>query len=496
MAQERKVPALRSNTHLRGEGTITARSVFDRSCASRFPHCMNRPFVLLAMILVMPWLAHGLKVEKVADDIVDPRALHFTNGSWGTCVNGQSFQQDALTTFKDRQYAIYYDADGQVCVARSGQTAGSWKVMRFGDYRFKGNDTHNVAVIGICPRDGTIHLSFDHHGHPLHYRVSRPGVALQPDKHSWSTNLFGPITSELQPGTKLTKVTYPRFFRTPDGGLQFGYRIGGSGNGDKHMADYDPKTGSWKNLGACFGRGGQYEGQDSRNAYLNGYDYDGKGRLHVTWCWRETGGPMTNHDLGYAWSKDGGKTWLNNAGHVIGQRGVQSVTVESFGVHLVEIPMNRGLMNAMTQAIDSRNRVHLVTFHLPDSAPQQADWEATRKHTLYFHYWRDAKGHWTRTQMPFIGSRPQLWFDKKDNAYLVFAGDRYHPSPNLSIAAATAKSNWNDWKVIHNEPGPFNGQPQIDRYGAEGSLSIYIQEQAKPSSPTASPLRVIKFDAR
>lgn len=438
-------------------------------------------------------LANELTIKKIGDSVVDPQALYFTNGSWGLCVNGQSFQQDALTTFKDFQYATYYDVQRLLCVARRKAGSPKWEVIRFTDHHFKGNDSHNVAVIGICPRDGTIHLSFDHHGAPLHYRVSQLGVALHPKDFSWSTNLFGEIKNELEPGKKLEHVTYPRFFRTPDGGLQFGCRIGSSGNGDKCLADYDAKSGTWKDFGACFGSTGDYLGQKTRNPYLNGYTYDAKGRLHVTWCWRERGDPMTNHDLDYAWSDDHGASWFNNAGEKIGERGTQFVTVESPGVRVVEIGMKRGLANATTQAVDRHNRIHLVTFHLPDDAAQQPDWNATRKLTRYFHYWRDEKGEWHRNEMNFIGSRPALWFDKNENAYIVFPGDRFNPSQDLSIAAATAKSRWTDWKIIYRERGPFSGQPQLDHYNKPGVMSVYLQEAPKVANGTASPLRVLEF---
>ena len=433
-------------------------------------------------------------VRKVDDSIVDEHALHFTNGTWGFCVNGQAFQQDAVTTFNGYQYATYYDADQHLCVARRElgdrrRSNGAWQVIRFSDYLFKGNDTHNVAVIGICPRDGTIHLSWDHHGHPLHYRVSQKGVASHPEKVQWTTNDFGPITNELERGKKLTRVTYPRFVRTPQGG----YRIGGSGDGEKCLADYDGKSGTWTDLGACFGSKGNYQGQLTRNPYLNGYSYDSRGRLHVTWCWRETGDPSTNHDLDYAWSKDNGHTWFNNDGHRFGARGKELVTIESPGVQAVEIGMNRGLMNSVTQAVDSRNQLHVVTSHLPDEKPGSKVWEEIRQQTVYFHYWRDGKGEWHRNQMNFIGSRPQLWFDTADNAYIVFVGDRFNPSPNLSIAKATRAKNWQDWTVVYTEAGPFSGQPQVDRYAKENTLSVYIQNEPGNVDRSSSALRVITF---
>lgn len=456
-------------------------------------HKQRYAFVLALLSFNQLAQANELKIEKINETIVDPEALYLSEGQWGNSVNGQSFQQDAVASFNGWQYATYYDVNRRLCIARRKLTSKNWEAIRFQDYTFKGNDTHNVTVLGICPSDGTIHLSFDHHGHPLHYRVSRPGVAKRPDDFPWQADLFNKITSELEPGKKLSRVTYPRFIRTPDGGLQFGCRIGSSGDGDKCLANYDPATGTWKNFGAYISKDGVYGKGTSRNPYLNGPNYDKNGRLHVTWCWRETGDPMTNHDLDYAWSDDKGNTWFNNVNQKIGERAKQLISIDSPEVKIATIPMNRGLINATTQATDSKNRIHLVTFHLPDDAPQQPDWSSTRKKTRYFHYWRDKKGEWHRNDLGFNGGRPQLAFDAGDNAYLIFAGDNYNPSPNLSIAAATAKTQWTDWKIIHREPGPFTGQAQLDRYQNAGLISVYIEKKPENVRATASILNVFDF---
>ncbi len=447
------------------------------------------------LLLSLNISAAELRIEKVADSVIEPSAFYFPVASWGNCVNGQAFQHDALTSFNGWQYATYYDSAGQLCAARRRDGAKSWEVIRFSDHHFKGNDTHNVAVIGICPADGTVHLSFDHHVSPLHYRVSRAGVALRPKDFPWTADLFGSITNELEPGKPLSRVTYPRFVRTPDGGLQFVCRIGSSGDGDKCLADYDTTSHTWKNFGAFVGGKGVYEKSATRNAYLDGLNYDRNGRLHVTWCWRESGDPMTNHDLDYAWSDDKGMTWFNNDGKKIGERGQQFITVDSPGTRVAEIPMNRGLINSPPQAVDSRNRIHVVTLHMPDALPRQADWESTREKAHYFHYWRDDQGKWRSSEMNFNGGRPQLWFDAADNAYLIFVGDRFNPSPSLSIAAATAKSGWTDWEIIRQEKGPFTGQTQIDRHAKPGVLSIYVQEEPKNKTFTSSALRAIEFHA-
>lgn len=464
----------------------------------------RRSLTTLFLSLSISVIAHA-EILKLDDSTIDPQALCFTNGSWGIAINGLAFQQDALTTFHDWQYATYFDFQRHLCVARRelhiANAASAiakpspWQTIRFTDYLFKGNDAHNVAVIGICPKDGTIHLSFDHHGHPLHYRVSQPGVALHPNKIAWSTNLFSPITSELVSGKKLNHVTYPRFVRTPEGGLQFDCRIGGSGNGDEYLADYLPSSHSWTNFGIYISGKGIYDNDTTRNAYINSLTYDRLGRLHVTWNWRETGDPMSNHDLDYAWSDDRGVNWRNTIGNPIARRGQHAITLDSAGVRVVEIPTKRGLSNSTTQALDSRNRIHLVQMHLPDDLSADKTWDATRRKLHFFHYWRDDTGKWHRNQTTFNGSRPQLWFDTNDNAYLAFVGDRRIPSQYLTIARATAANHWTDWKPIRQEKGPFIGQVQIDHYTPPGILSIYIQEEPHTKKATSSSLKVFTFAA-
>ena len=50
---------------------------------------------------------------------------------------------------------------------RAVEKNGAWSVVRFSDYYFASDDSHNVISIGVCPKDGTIHMAFDHHGSSL-----------------------------------------------------------------------------------------------------------------------------------------------------------------------------------------------------------------------------------------------------------------------------------------------------------------------------------------
>ncbi len=435
------------------------------------------------------------KLAKIGDSVVDTSALTI-KGSFGPSINGESFQQDAVITHGQYQYVGYYDGKRQVCIARCKLPVGKWEVVRFADYQFRSNDAHNTISIGICPSDGTIHLAFDHHGHPLHYRVSKKGAATKPEAIEWEASLFGPITSELEKG-KPIRLTYPRFWQTPDGGLQFGYRRGGSGNGDRMLVDYSPESGAWLDTRQIDSGKGTFAGSGSRCSYPNGYTYGPRGKLHVTWVWRE--GPGTpNHDLMYAYSEDRGKTWLNNKG----QKLEGPPHVHSPDITAVTIPSQYGLMNTHGQAVDSQGRIHAVMWHCTDdslkaagSKPGQSRW-GPRNARRYHHYWRDESATWHHEELPWIaGSRPKLFMDRSDNAYLIYS-DRgiFGAGGNLVIASASASSRWADWKIIHEEKGPFVNEMLGDpcRWSRDGVLSVLVQG-APEKAHEATPLRILDF---
>ena len=457
-------------------------------------------FAFLTPVEAAPGLA------RIGDSVVDPAALTLPpEATFGSTINGQAFQQDMIHTFAGWQYVAYYGGARDVCVARRHLPAGPWQILRFPDYHFKSNDAHNTISLGICGKDGTIHLAFDHHVTQLHYRVSKPGVALHPEKFAWDPSLFGPIHSYLETGKPIV-VTYPRFWDTPDGGLQIHYRRGSSGDGDNMLVDYHPETGQWSGTRQIDSAQGIFKddlGSSShRNAYPNGYDYDATGRLQATWVWRENAGG-TNHDLLYAYSDDRGKTWYNDAGKLISG----PARIGTPGLIVERISRRQGLMNNQAQAIDSGNRIHVVMWYSSVETATNADstaiWgpPAARR---YHHYWREGPGTWHDDILPWVaGSRPRLFVDGNDNLILIYnrpiAGQGfekgiYFTHGDLVIACATSAAQWKDWRILAVEPGPFINEMLADptRWKTQKILSIIAQQTPKVIG-TPSPLRVIDY---
>ncbi|MFC7619335.1 BNR repeat-containing protein [Microlunatus sp. GCM10028923] len=427
---------------------------------------------------------------------MESEALNLKAGKFGTTFNGQTYQVEAIASLGNWQFTTYVDQKGRVCVARRKWSDASWQRIAFDDYTINHDDVHNVPVLGICPTDGTIHLAFDHHNSPLHYRVSQPGAATAPEAVDWSPGLFGPITSELSDGVELDRLTYPIFVSTPDGVLQLYYRIGKSGNGDNYLAEYRPHEG-WRVLGEFVTGRGVFVDSDSRSAYHNGFDYDAAGRLHTTWVWRESPNLLSNHDLQYAYSDDCGHTWRSNDGSQVGVSGQQPMDLRSQGITVRPIAYGWGLMNQVTQTVDGSGRVHVVLWQQPPSAPTaSADLNTWR----YVHYWREPTGAWHQQVLPCYGRKPSV-VAHGDNLILVSTKPEnldYHgkdPGGPLQILTASAADNWGTWRELHRTGDTYVGEPRVDesRWRESAVLSVYVQRApAEPGVPSA--LQVLDLD--
>ena len=72
-----------------------------------------------------------MKLKPLSDSVIVSNALNFASGPFGTCINGQTFQQEALVSFKGWQYATFFAEGGVLCAARRRLPDGAWQTIRF-----------------------------------------------------------------------------------------------------------------------------------------------------------------------------------------------------------------------------------------------------------------------------------------------------------------------------------------------------------------------------
>lgn len=265
------------------------------------------------------------------------RLVKVGDGYAATSVNTAVFRGSSLATNGDTQYIAFYDEDGYVTLGKRRLESDEW-ILRRTQYKGKVTDGHNVISIGV-DGDGFLHASFDHHGHPLKYAKSVAPGCLELGEMSVMT------------GTGEEDVTYPEFYTLADGDMIFAYRSGVSGRGNLVLNHYDTKTKTWSRLHDIL-----IDGEGERNAYWQMFA-DSKGTLHLSWVWRETWLVETNHDLCYARSDDGGKTWKRSDGTLY-TLPITHATAEMAW----EIPQNSELINQTSMTADSKGNPFIATY--------------------------------------------------------------------------------------------------------------------------------------
>ncbi|MFJ9147691.1 BNR repeat-containing protein [Streptomyces sp. NPDC102270] len=440
----------------------------------------------------------GPSVTRTGTTTLDSQAVFFV--SYDGLVNNNSFQKNGLLTYKGYQYAVWYTADKNAVVGRRVLGGGTWSTVQVG-HTLKTSDSHNVISMGVSKVDGRLHLNMDSHSDGFTYVKSVAGLMDNPSGLSWTAARFGAPQSTLDGVALTSQFTYPQFVSTPDGKLQLSYRRGISGNGRNALAEYDGSA--WTDLGEWSASTGTYTSEHgsstARNMYLHGIDYDKNGRLHSFFTWREqsaavmcSSGGITNHDTGYVYSDDRGRTWRTNAGTVVGTTGgSDKVAVTDSGLVIDALNPDHSLMNQESQFTDSSGLPHAIISYVPGRFGQcTTNYVSDRTaNGRAFHVRKNSSGTWQKTEIPVVlgsSQRTKLVLDKYDNAYAIFPFGR--------IAAASKASGYTDWKILFDGSG-LNafGEVVIDemRIAQDNVLSFMYQEKSSGTTPSA--LHVVDF---
>jgi hypothetical protein len=440
----------------------------------------------------------GPSVTRTGTTTLDSQAVFFV--SYDGLVNNNSFQKNGLLTYKGYQYAVWYTADRTAVIGRRALGGADWQTVRLA-HQLTADDSHNVISMGISRVDGRLHLNMDSHSSGLFYVKSVAGLLDDPAGHPWDSAQFGAVQTTLDGLALTSQFTYPQFVATPEGRLQLSYRVGVSGNGRNALAEYDGT--SWTNLGEWSSSTGTYTSEHgsstARNMYLHGIDYDKNGRLHSFFTWREqngavmcSSGGITNHDTGYVYSDDRGRTWRNNAGTVVGTTGgSDKVAVTDSGLVIDALNPDHSLMNQESQSTDSSGLPHAIISYVPGRFGQcTTNYVSDRTaNGRAFHVRKNSSGTWQKTEIPVVlgsSQRTKLILDKYDNAYAIFPFGR--------IAGASKASGYTDWTVLFDGSG-LNafGEVVIDETRVAQSNVLSFMYQEKSSGTTPSALHVVDF---
>jgi hypothetical protein len=370
-------------------------------------------------------------------------------------VNAVVFRKNALASDGDTQYIAYYDAHGQVVLGKRRLDTDAWELHRTA-WRGNVRDAHNAISI-MVDGAGVLHMAWDHHNSALRYaRATAPG-SLE-------------LREAAMTGRDEGSVSYPEFFRMPDGGLLFLYRDGGSGRGNLVANRYTPGQG-WRRVADNL-----IGGEGQRSAYWQA-GVDGQGTIHVSWVWRESPDVASNHDMAYARSRDGGRSWEDSTGKPY----VLPITAAS-AEYAARIPQRSELINQTAMAFDGAGRPYIATYW------RTADSPVPQYRVLY----RAADG-WRRLDLDFrrtpftlggLGTkaipiaRPQLLVDQGRDAssgLLVFRDSERGERVSVVRIDDFSAARWSVQDLSTMSVGAWEPSYDTELWRRRGLLHLFVQ---------------------
>ncbi|MGI4749265.1 MAG: BNR repeat-containing protein [Janthinobacterium lividum] len=411
-----------------------------------------KPFRLILFLMVL-FCADNATLFAQNPKLV-PVAKAWANNS----VNAVVFRKNSLVTFRDTQFVAFYDENRFVVLGKRKSGSLTWQLQQT-PYQGNAADAHNTIAL-MVDGDGFLHLSWDHHGNALRYcRSVSPGSLILGDKRSMT-------------GIKENQVTYPEFYKLPDGNLLFFYRDGRSGQGDLIINKYDTRTRKWEQLANNL-----ISGEGQRNPYPQAC-VDAKGTIHISWVWRESPDVASNHDLAYARSTDGGKTWEKSTGEKY-TLPITAATAE----YAVKIPQKSELINQTSMTTDAAGHPFIATYwreagsEIPQYHVVYQDGQSWKIQNLGFRKMAFSLSGGGTKSIPI--SRPQIVAaqqGKKLAVILLFRDEERGSKVSAAVCTDVKKGKWVVQDLTNESIGSWEPSYDTELWKEQGILNIFIEK--------------------
>lgn len=428
---------------------------------------MTRLLLILAILLCST--ASAQKIKNVKTIPVD-------SGWASNSVNAVVFRKNSLASFGNIQYIAFYDQQRHVVLGKRKIGRKKWQLVRT-PYRGNTNDAHNSISI-MTDGQGYLHISWDHHNNPLNYcRSTSPGSLTMTDRLTMT-------------GVNEQRVSYPEFYKLPGGDLLFFYRNGESGRGNLVINRYTTATRQWQQVHTNL-----VDGEGRRNAYWQAY-IDTRGTVHISWVWRETPDVASNHDMCYARSADGGKTWTKSNNELY-KLPITAATAE----YACIIPQRSGLINQTSMVADDAGNPYIASYWKKqgDSVPQY--------HLIFKKdgYWQTQSPGFRKTAFSLEGggtrripiSRPQVIAWQSGNSHRIALVFRDAERENRVSVAVCRDINHASWQLIdltRETVGSWEPSYDTELWREKKVLHLFVQrvEQADNEGRTNTPPQMVK----
>jgi hypothetical protein len=190
--------------------------------------------------------------------------------------------------------------------------------------------------------------------------------------------------------------------------------------------------------------------------------------------WRETPDVATNHDMCYAKSTDGGKTWEKSTGEKY------SLPINAQNAeYIYEIPQKSELINQTSMFADAKGRPFIATY-----------WRDQNSDVPQYRIIYNLNGTWKSQNLGFrktafslsgVGtkripiSRPQVIGVYKNGAALIFRDEERGSKVSLAINKNLKRNKWKIIDLLPESVGSWEPSFDTELWKNKKILSIYVQ---------------------
>ncbi len=421
-------------------------------------------------------LLHSFMANAFSQSIKKIKTIFVDSGWASNSINTVIFRKNALSTFGNIQYVSFYNKNGFVVIGKRKLHSKKWKLITT---KFKGktSDAHNSISI-IVDGQGFLHMAWNHHNSKLHYSKSVVPNTLQMSEEM-------PMTGFLE-----NNVTYPEFYKLPNGNLIFLYRNGQSGQGNLVVNQYDVNAKKWMMV-----QHNLIDGENKRNAYWQAC-VDKMGIIHLSWVWRESADVASNHDMCYAKSADGGITWQNTKN----EKYTLPINANN-AEYVAKIPQQSELINQTNMCVDANGNPIIATYwkSKTDSVPQykifyfnKNNWQVKNVGTRQTNFSLSGMG---TKRIPI--SRPVI-FCIANTIAIVFKDEALQSYPYIALCNNWNSNSWVIQPIIKMPLGAWEPNIDLQLLNSKKRVNLFIQNTEQKdaegqSNLKAQPIYIVTF---
>ncbi len=203
-----------------------------------------------------------------------------------------------------------------------------------------------------------------------------------------------------------------------------------------------------------------------------------KGTIHVSLVWRESPDVASNHDMCYARSADGGKTWMNSVGKKY-QLPITAATAE----YALQIPQQSELINQTSMFADASGNPYIASYwrEKGDSIPQY--------HLIYKKgkQWQAQNLGFRKTAFSLSGagtkripiSRPQIiaWTSGKTiSVAVIFRDEERGGKISAAVSSDINRKKWVIKDLLKTPVGSWEPSYDTELWKQKRILHLFVQK--------------------